>query len=51
MKTFSNRHVKVVASFSAIVAIQQDIPLGKNRTEISLELRQAMFIKSVFFNF
>ena len=50
MKTFSYRHVKVVASFSAIVAILQDIPLGKYRTEIGLELRQAMFINSVLFN-
>lgn len=49
-ENISNRYVKAVASLSIIRAILQDIPLGKYRTEIGLELRQAMFINSVLFN-
>ena len=49
-ENIANRHVKAVASLSIIRAILEDIPLGKYRTEIGLELRQAMFINSVLFN-
>ena len=44
------RCAKGVASFSVIRAILKDIPLGKYRSEIGLDLRQAMFINSVIFN-
>ena len=44
------RRVKAAASFSVIRAILQDVPLGKYRTEIGLELRQALFLNSVLFN-
>ena len=46
----AERRVKAAASSSIIRAILQDIPLGKYRTEIGLELRQAMFINSVLYN-
>jgi hypothetical protein len=44
------RRVKAVASFSVFRAILEDIPLGKYRTEIGLELRRALFLNSVLFN-
>ena len=43
--------MKAVASFSVIRAILEDIPLGRHRIEIGLELRQAMFINTVLFNY
>ena len=46
----AKRRVKAVASFSVIRAILEDIPLGTYRVEISLELRQALFINSVLYN-
>ena len=46
----ADRHAKAVASLSVIRAILQDIPLGKYKVEIGLELRQALFINSVLFN-
>ena len=46
----AERYVKAVASYSVIRAILQDIPLGKHRTEIGLELRQALFVNSVLSN-
>ena len=45
----AERHMKAVASFSVIWAILQDIPLGSYRTEIDLELRQALFLNSVLY--
>ena len=42
--------MKAVASFAVIQAILQDIPLGSYRTEIGLELRQALFLNSVLYN-
>ena len=45
-----DRRVKAVASFAIIRAILQDIPLGVYRTEIGLELRQALFLNSVLYN-
>ena len=42
--------MKAVASFSVIRALLEDIPLGKHRVEIGLELRQALFINTVLFN-
>ena len=39
-----------MASYSVIRAIFQDIPLGKYKTEIGLELRQALFVNSVLSN-
>ena len=50
-ENLNERCVKAVASFSVIRAILEDIPLGRHRIEISLELRQAMFINTVLFNF
>ena len=44
------QRVKAVASFAIIRAILQDIPLGIYRTEIGLELRQALFLNSVLYN-
>jgi hypothetical protein len=46
----ADRHIKAVASFAIIRAILQDIPLGIYRTEIGLELRQAIFLNSVLYN-
>ena len=46
----AERYVKAVASLSVIRAILQDIPLGKYRAEIGLELRQALFVNSVLNN-
>ena len=46
----ADRRVKAVASFGIIRAILQDIPLGIYRTEIGLELRQAIFLNSVLYN-
>ena len=46
----AERHMKAVASFAVIRAILQDIPLGSYRTEIGLELRQALFLNSVLYN-
>ena len=45
-----DRVVKAVASFAVIRAILEDIPLGRHRTEIGLELRQEMFLYRVLFN-
>ena len=42
--------MKAVASFAIIRAILEDIPLGIYRTEIGLELRQALFLNSVLYN-
>ena len=44
------RCVKGVASFSVIRAILEDFPPGKYRTEIGIDLIQAMFLNSVLFN-
>ena len=49
-ENLAERRVKGVASFSIIRAILEDIPLGRYRTEIGLELRKAMFLNSVLFN-
>ena len=49
-ENLTERCVKAVASFSVIRAILEDIPLGRYRVEIGLELRQAMFINTVLFN-
>ena len=42
----AERYVKAVASLSVIRAIVHDIPLGKYKAEIGLELRQAFFVNS-----
>ena len=49
-ENIAERRVKGVTSFSIVRAILEDIPLGRYRTEIGLELRQAMFLNSVLFN-
>ena len=49
-ENIADRVVKAVASFAIIRAILEDIPLGRHRTEIGLELRQAMFLNRVLFN-
>jgi hypothetical protein len=45
-----DRQAKAYAAFAGIRAILEDVPLGRYRIEIGLELRQAMFINAVLFN-
>ena len=42
--------VRAVASFTLIRAVLEDIPLGRHRTEIGLELRKSMFLNHVLNN-
>ena len=44
------RRAKAYAIFAEIRAILEDVPLGKYRVEVGLQLRQAMFINGVLFN-
>ena len=44
------RTSKAHAMLAEIRAILTDVPLGKYRTEIGLQLRQAMFINGLLFN-
>ena len=44
------RRAKAYAIFAEIRAILEDVPLGKYRTQIGLQLRQAMFVNGVLFN-
>ena len=44
------RRNKANAAFAEIRAILEDVPLGIYRTEIGLNLRQALFINGVLFN-
>ena len=41
---------KAYAILAEIRAILTDVPLGKYRTEVGLELRQAMFVNGVLYN-
>ena len=43
------RRAKAYAIFAEIRAILEDVPLGKYRTQIGLQLRQAMFVNGVLF--
>ena len=45
-----DRTTKAHAILSEIWAILTDVPLGKYRTEIGLQLRQAMFVNGLLFN-
>ena len=47
LKTAKNRGFAIVAE---ILAILQEIPLGKYKMEIGLKLRQAMLINGILFN-
>ena len=38
------------AAVAEIMAILKDIPLGEQKLEIGLQLRQAMFLNSILFN-
>ena len=52
-KNFINiieRRAKAYAIFAEIRAILENVPLGKYRTKIGLQLRQAMFVNGVLFN-
>merc|ERR1719319_1749043 len=44
------REIKAHSIVAEIRAILSDIPLGKYRTEVGLQLRQAMFVNGVLFN-
>ena len=44
------RSSKAYAILAEIRAILTDVPLGKYRTEIGLQLRQAMFVNGVLYN-
>ena len=44
------RRTKAYAILAEIRAILSDVPLGKFRTEIGLQLRQAMFVNGVMYN-
>ena len=44
------RRAKAYAIFAEIRAILEDLPLGKYRTKVGLQLRQAMFVNGVLFN-
>ena len=44
------RRAKAYAIFAEIRAILEDIPLGKYRIQIGLQLREAMFVNGVLFN-
>ena len=44
------RQIKAYAITAEIRAILEEVPLGKYRTEIGLQLRQAMFVNGVLFN-
>ena len=46
----SERVVKANAIVAEIRAILADIPLGKYRTQVGVQLRQAMFLNGVLFN-
>ena len=48
--TIIERTAKAYATLAEIRAILADVPLGKYKTEIGLELRQAMFVNGVLFN-
>ena len=48
--TIQDRKDRAYAIISEIKAILTEIPLGKHRLEIGLQLRQAMYINGVLFN-
>ena len=48
--TIEDRKNRAIAISAEILAIINDIPLGKYRLEIGLKLRQAMFINGILFN-
>ena len=45
-----DRTAKAYAILAEIRAILADVPLGRYKTEIGLQLRQAMFVNGVLFN-
>ena len=46
----TERRAKANAIFPEIRAILEDVPLGKYRIQVGLQLRQAMFVNGVLFN-
>ena len=44
------RQVKAHAVVAEISAILSEVPLGKYRTQVGLQMRQAMFLNGVLFN-
>ena len=48
--TLKNRKIRGYAVLSQMTSILSDIPLGKRRIEMGLELRQAWFLNGVLFN-
>ena len=46
----NERCIKAYAIMAEIRAILQDVPLGKYKTKVGLQLRQAMFVNGVLFN-
>ena len=49
--TIEDRKNKGIGFVSEILAILNDIPLGKHKMEIGLLRRHAMLIKSILFNY
>ena len=45
-----DRRAKAYAIFAEIRTILEDVPLGKYRTQVGLQLRQGIFISGVLFN-
>ena len=46
----NERCIKGYAIMAEIRAILQDVPLGKYKTKVGLQLRQAMFVNGILFN-
>ena len=49
-KTVEERRSKVFAIVNGILAILEEVPLGKYRMEIGLKLRQAMLLIGILYN-
>ena len=46
----NERCIKAYAIMAEIRAILQDVPLGKYKTKVGLQLRQAMFVNGILFD-
>ena len=49
--TVEERQKKGYAAVAEILAILEEIPLGEHKMEIGLQLRQAMLLNGMLFNF
>ena len=49
-QTVEERRSKVFAIVNGILAILEEVPLGKYRMEIGLKLRQAMLLIGILYN-